>query len=207
MKQKVIDQSTIRNLCIVAFCSTLAIGCASNNVKPAKSGIEIKPGENITETSLVSPAPDQTEQSVTAVNQVSEPEQEIADESTKFPGIDISSDTQPEKTTFYFGFDKSTLEEPDIDVIKQHAKFMLDNPGLILNINGHTDQYGPQAYNEYLSKKRAEEVASIMIAEGVPESQLVINANGDRKPLQNVSDKRKNRRVELEYSEINLVSY
>ena len=88
----------------------------------------------------------------------------------------------------------------------KHARFLVDNPEMVLKIQGHTDHHGPKVYNEYLSKKRSEAVAKILIDQGVQESQLKIIAMANEAPLTDAEDTRLNRRVELEYSEMNLVS-
>jgi peptidoglycan-associated lipoprotein len=113
---------------------------------------------------------------------------------------------QPEQLQFQFGFDKAELSEEDREVVKQHAHYLIAHPGKVLHIQGHTDHHGARVYNEYLSKKRAESVVSILLEEGVAESQLEIQAMADSAPLADNSNTRLNRRVELQYSEMNLVT-
>ncbi len=173
---------------VLMLCGLLTVGCAGNAAKPVNTVTAHK------------------QEAIKMEKEINIAMTKSAEEVSKFPGIDISENTQPKQMAFFFRFDKATLDAADVEVIKQHAKFMLDNPGLLLKIDGHTDQHGPHAYNEYLSKKRADEVVKILISEGVTESQLVISALASDQPLQGESDKRKNRRVELEYNELNLVS-
>ena len=101
---------------------------------------------------------------------------------------------------------KTVLDEKDKEILKEHARFLKANPTLVLEINGHTDSKGPHQYNEFLSKLRAESVATVLIAEGITRSQLVINALADDKPLAEKTDPGKNRRVELQYDDMNMVS-
>jgi outer membrane protein OmpA-like peptidoglycan-associated protein len=123
-----------------------------------------------------------------------------------YPDIDIEVTPKPEQLSFQFGFDKAELGEEDKAIIKQHAKYLIDNPEVIVKVVGHTDHNGPKAYNEYLSKKRAEAVAAILLAEGVMESQIDIKAMADEKPLETAQHASDNRRVELEFEQVNLVS-
>lgn len=206
MKKTIFKLTPLATVSVVILGAAMIVGCAGNGVKPVapQSGIETAEAIKLVEqTGDITPARQESVQPEQETNTVMT---ENVEQKDKFPAIEISDRIQPEQLTFYFGFDKTSLSESDVEVIKQHAKFMRDNPGLILQINGHTDHHGERAYNEYLSKQRASEVAKILLAEGVTESQLVINALADDKPLQGESDKRKNRRVELEYQELNLVS-
>lgn len=180
------------------------MGCAGNSTRPSSAMAgPVAKAETIKEVKPTQGKPE----ALTAKAPV-ENSEVIVDNGAveKFPQIDISKNEQPKIMKFFFGFDKTSLDETDKNTIEQHARFMLDNPGLMMQISGHTDKHGPRTYNEYLSKQRASEVAKIMINAGVPESQLVIKALADDKPLADASESRKNRRVELEYQELNLVS-
>ena len=114
--------------------------------------------------------------------------------------------TEPEQRIFYFGFDKVEITLDDIESLKEHADFLKNHTQVVVAIDGHTDHHGPRLYNEYLSKKRAESIAKVLIDEGVPESQLLINALADSKPLECKNDTLHNRRVELHYKDGNLAS-
>jgi len=204
MKKYATELTRLSMLSVVILGGTVLMGCAGNSTRPssaiagpvakAESIKHEKPAQDNPET-ITAKAP--AENTVVPVNNGA---------IEKFPQIDISKNEQPTKMKFFFGFNKTSLDEMDKEAIEQHARFMIDNPGLIMQISGHTDKHGPRAYNEYLSKQRASEVAKIMINAGVPESQLVIKAMADDKPLTDASEPRKNRRVEIEYQELNLVS-
>jgi peptidoglycan-associated lipoprotein len=204
MKKYTTELTRLSMLSVVILGGTVLIGCAGNSTMPSSaiSGPVAK-AESIED---VKPTQGNSE-AITVKAQV-ENSEVIVDNGTveKFPQIDISKNEQPKQMKFFFGFDRTSLDETDKKAIEQHARFMIDNPGLIMQISGHTDKHGARAYNEYLSKQRASEVAKIMINAGVPESQLVIKALADDQPLTDASETRKNRRVELEYQELNLVS-
>lgn len=205
MKKYSIDLTRFRVASVLILGSIMTVGCAGNSAKPSSS-IPVEPVAAVDTTSEINQSktsPDAiaaitTEHELAITEPVKEPE--------RFPYTDISAKGQPKQMKFFFGFDKSSLDETDKIIIKEHARFMIDNPGLIMQISGHTDKHGAREYNEYLSKQRASEVAKIMISEGVPESQLVIKALANDKPLLEAEDSRKNRRVELEYQELNVVS-
>jgi peptidoglycan-associated lipoprotein len=201
MKDKSTDLTHFWMPGVLLLGSMVMVGCAGNSVKPTPTSMA--PIAANVQNSATQANPDSTEAVVT-IKELSMPE--TTDSAEKYPQIDISENTQPDKKRFFFAFDKTKLDDGDIEVIRQHARFMVDNPGLLLQISGHTDKSGPREYNEYLSKQRASEVAKILISEGVPESQLVIKARADEEPLQDIAEAHKNRRVELEYQELNLVS-
>ncbi len=113
---------------------------------------------------------------------------------------------QPKIKIVNFTFDKFEITGDNKDLLKQHAEFLIANPSYVLSVNGHTDYRGPELYNEKLSLRRANTVASVLISYGAPESQLIINSFGSSKPVENDDNWFQNRRVELEYSELYMVS-
>lgn len=205
MKKHLNTLKSVAGPIAVLTCGALLIGCAGNSPKSAASAqLDKQP-----EISLV------TEQSSSSVKLVSvEPvtttqaqEDDAADTATViYPDIEIATNQQPEQRLFQFGFDQAALGEEDKDIIKQHAKYLVQNPEVVIKVIGHTDHYGPKAYNEYLSKKRAEAVTAILLAEGVMESQIQIKAMANDEPLETAQRARDNRRVELEFETINMVS-
>jgi outer membrane protein OmpA-like peptidoglycan-associated protein len=75
-----------------------------------------------------------------------------------------------------------------------------------VSIEGHTDSKGSEEYNQRLSKRRAEAVASALDSEGVSQSRLHTHGFGKRYPIapnqnsdgsDNPSGRAKNRRVEV----------
>ncbi len=77
------------------------------------------------------------------------------------------------------------------------------NPGLKLNIAGHTDSVGDDQYNLSLSVKRAKRIFDYLVQLGVPEEQLSYEGFGEAEPIasnKTVEGRSKNRRVEFEVS-------
>ena len=181
-------------------CAALVAGCAGNHPKPMAAATPAVASE------ATLPA-EQNPPKLETITAESAPVNATADVATiTYPDIDIAAATQPEQLSFQFGFDKAQLGDEDKAIIKQHARYLRENPELMVKVIGHTDHYGPKAYNEYLSKKRAEAVTAILLAEGVMESQIEIKAMADEQPLQAAHHARDNRRVELEFEQMNLVS-
>jgi peptidoglycan-associated lipoprotein len=216
---------SIRTLGIILTCGALAVGCAGNRAKPMSqetgpiasatettapvTNSDTKPIEN-TNTEASTPAVTEPVTTPSTTEPVSKPAESapvVASNSTDSAASpDNAAVQQPTQMTFYFGFNKTSLDDQDKAVLKEHAHFLKANPTLVLEINGHTDNKGPHEYNEFLSKLRAEAVAKVLIGEGVSRSQLAINALADDKPLPDQSAPGKNRRVELQYDDMNMVS-
>lgn len=116
------------------------------------------------------------------------------------------SSAYPTQHTLYFPTNISDVNSMDFDVIKQHAEFLLLNPDIMVNINGHADSQGGEKYNMNLSKKRADAIAEELTKFGVPETQLILAAYGEAVPATTEDDWDANRRVELEYSDLVTVS-
>ena len=193
--------NTLRNTVFLMSAGLIAIGCAGKSVKPGNTQPPVEVAQlQVQETAVATAQSGPEHVSEAAAAQHGEAFD------AKFPYIDITQYKQPAQRVFHFAFDKSELSEQDRAILEQHARYLLENPQLIVQIHGHTDHHGPREYNEYLSKRRAETVAQVLLAQGVKESQLVIDALADAQPLNNASGPGKNRRVEIEYTELNLVS-
>ena len=53
-----------------------------------------------------------------------------------------------------FDFDRYNLSKTAKDILDEMGTMMQQEPGLILEIEGHTDNIGPDAYNKILGRKR-----------------------------------------------------
>lgn len=109
--------------------------------------------------------------------------------------------TKPVKRIYQFGFNKQEMDAAAQLSLQEHADFLIAHPDATLNINGHSDTQGHQAYNQFLSKERAKKVALFLIEYGASETQIKVNGLGDSQPLNDVNSFKENRRVELQYSD------
>lgn len=106
------------------------------------------------------------------------------------------------RVALHVGFDlgKATLKPDSAKTIAEVARLLKENPGLKLAIEGHTDDIGPRAGNEKLSKDRAAAVADALAAAGIARERLTSVGRGPDQPIADnaTSEGRaKNRRVEL----------
>ena len=99
-----------------------------------------------------------------------------------------------------FAFDSAELlpeNEPQLDAVAEGIKLA---DGVTVLVEGHTDAHGSEAYNEELSRKRAEAVKEyLMQRHGISPSRLRVEGRGARAPL-NEADPfaPENRRVQLQ---------
>jgi outer membrane protein OmpA-like peptidoglycan-associated protein/tetratricopeptide (TPR) repeat protein len=80
------------------------------------------------------------------------------------------------------------------------VQLMKENPGLHIQINGHTDNSGKAADNKTLSENRAKAVTNYLISKGIAQGRLTSKGFGDTQPVaDNASPdgRAKNRRTEL----------
>lgn len=97
--------------------------------------------------------------------------------------------------------------EIDRDRLRPDAKAILDtlvetlksHPDMKVEIAGHTDSTGSQAYNLSLSDKRAAAVREYLVAQGIPSDQVSSKGYGEAQPVADnatVDGRELNRRVE-----------
>ena len=100
----------------------------------------------------------------------------------------------------FFEFDRSGLGEDSYPELKRIIEFMTNNPGVEIEISGHTDSVGSSSYNERLSNRRAKAVFDYMVENGIESSRVVSRGFGESKPIatNDTSEGREqNRRVEF----------
>lgn len=109
------------------------------------------------------------------------------------------SPRKPHRMKFHYGFNKHRLSDEERDLLLKHAAYLNAHPDVTILINGHTDNYGADEYNDFLSRLRAKTAARILEEAGVDEKQITVRGWGSKKPLTNLQDSAANRRIDLEY--------
>lgn len=107
----------------------------------------------------------------------------------------------PLQLVFQFGFNKNELIESERATLQEHSDYLLQHPNYVLVISGHTDNRGPETYNQRLSEQRAQNIADLLVAAGVPESQLRVSGMAGKVPRVSPDNWQENRRVELLYQD------
>jgi outer membrane protein OmpA-like peptidoglycan-associated protein len=83
----------------------------------------------------------------------------------------------------HFGFDSIDLDAVDREQIRAAAQWLASHPQHDLVVEGHTDDVGTPAYNAYLARRRAENVADALISAGAPEDRVIVYAFGENQPI------------------------
>ncbi len=104
----------------------------------------------------------------------------------------------------YFDTDKYELKEESETILLIVLNYLLENPDLVVEITGHTDNTGSYEHNVTLSQNRAKSVYEFLVSNGVFESRLQYKGYADTKPIDsnNTPEGRaKNRRIEMKLIE------
>lgn len=99
-----------------------------------------------------------------------------------------------------FGFDKSNLSNEAKSNLDKLVTIMKDYEDTNIEVQGHTDSKGSEAYNKNLSEQRATAVSLYLMEKGVKDFRLTINGFGELLPKYiNTTEEGRllNRRVEF----------
>jgi outer membrane protein OmpA-like peptidoglycan-associated protein len=102
----------------------------------------------------------------------------------------------------YINFEtgKSDIKPESQPIIVQIKEMLLQNTGLKISIEGHTDNVGNEQSNQTLSEARANSIKNALVSMGIAVTRLKSKGWGQSKPIaENTTEegKSKNRRVEI----------
>jgi len=100
----------------------------------------------------------------------------------------------------FFDFDSAQVAGGGQQVIRDAANASRIVAVTRIDVTGHADRAGGKAYNQRLSQRRAQAVQRQLVANGVPEKDIVIYARGEEDNLVPTRDgvrEPQNRRVEI----------
>jgi peptidoglycan-associated lipoprotein len=106
------------------------------------------------------------------------------------------------KRSVYFDYDQFVIKDEYRGVIEAHAKYLQNNRGTRMALQGNTDERGTREYNIALGQKRADSVKKLMILLGASEAQIETVSFGKEKPRREGHDETswaENRRVDIIY--------
>ena len=110
----------------------------------------------------------------------------------------------------FFESNKLILTKESNLEIDKLVKFMIDNPELVIEVSGHTDNKGNPAANLKLSQSRSQVVVNALIEKGINKTKLIAKGYGQTVPLvpnvlsngkPDLKGMQQNRRVELKIIE------
>lgn len=103
-----------------------------------------------------------------------------------------------------FDSDAADLNASGERSLDKLAQFMHDNPKRNIRVEGYTDSTGTAAYNQDLSKRRADAVSSALVDDGVDAQRTVSRGFGEEFAVasnRTASGRQQNRRVEIVISD------
>ena len=105
-----------------------------------------------------------------------------------------------------FDYNKADVKAGGMRIISKLAAFLDKYPERKIQIEGHTDSTGSEAYNQQLSERRAEAVKRALMYEGIKGDRMTTVGYGEAFPIAsnaNSSGRQQNRRVEIIISDEN----
>jgi len=100
----------------------------------------------------------------------------------------------------HFEFDDTRIREKYYGDLDRVADILSANPDIKVEVQGHTDNRGTDAYNLRLSRERAEAVVEYLVNRGVDALRMKASGYGDSEPIDsNRTDegRERNRRVQI----------
>jgi OOP family OmpA-OmpF porin len=79
----------------------------------------------------------------------------------------------------YFDFNKDQPNAQSVNGINFLVKYLKENPNVSSDVIGYADEVGDTAYNQDLSRRRAENVKQILVDAGIAASRLNIKGSGE----------------------------
>jgi len=99
-----------------------------------------------------------------------------------------------------FAFNKSEITPESDKVLMGALKTLEVHTDIIVEISGHTDNVGSNAYNQKLSQRRADAVKAWLVAKGIPSERITAVGYGEEHPRvanDTEDNMRLNRRIEF----------
>lgn len=85
--------------------------------------------------------------------------------------------------TVYFDYSSSVISGTTKEVLDQNAAFLISNPNVGIQVEGHADERGSVQFNLALGEKRAESVRDYLVSQGVSSGRISIISLGKEKPV------------------------
>jgi len=99
-----------------------------------------------------------------------------------------------------FDTGQHTLKPGAREKLAKVSGIVLGHPGLMMEVEGHTDSVGTDDFNQSLSERRAEAVKNYLTQQGIPANTIRSKGFGEAQPVASndtAAGRQQNRRVEL----------
>jgi peptidoglycan-associated lipoprotein len=122
---------------------------------------------------------------------------------TKIAGQDpaVKTGVLAQRSIFY-DLDQYDIKDQFKPLVEAHARYLRDNPGRKMLLQGNTDERGSREYNIALGQKRSEGVKRMLLLLGAREEQVESVSLGEEKPRAEGHDEQswsQNRRSDILY--------
>ncbi len=87
------------------------------------------------------------------------------------------------KRSVYFDFDKYDIKDEYKGLVEAHAKYLRENSGAKMLIQGNADERGSREYNVGLGQRRSDSVKRALLLLGAKEGQIESVSLGEEKPV------------------------
>ena len=87
------------------------------------------------------------------------------------------------KRQIYFEYDKFEIKDEYKGLVEAHAKYLRENPGAKMLIQGNADERGSREYNIGLGQRRSDTVKRALVLLGAKEGQIESVSLGEEKPV------------------------
>ncbi|HSQ41263.1 MAG TPA: OmpA family protein [Fibrobacteraceae bacterium] len=162
----------VKALLILSATMAFMLGCAkkpAQELTPAAPVEEAKPAS--VDTMQKPPADDSLQKEALEEQRLENQRQALEDLMNRLMSEEI-----------YFEFDKAVLTEKAKDLLAQAGDILAKEPRLWVEVEGHTDERGTEAYNMALGGKRAQSVVDYLINYGVSSDRLKSVSYGEERP-------------------------
>lgn len=173
----------MKKVLIAVSIATLLAACASKKEAPVT---DTKPPATATTTTTPGPAttPTTPSQVTSGVDPLKDPNNILS------------------KRIIYFDYDKDTVKSEYTEIVQAHARYLNENRGRKIRLEGHADERGSREYNMALGQRRGDAVRRAASVLGVGGDRMEIISFGEDKPRSTGRDEAayaQNRRVEIVY--------
>ncbi len=79
----------------------------------------------------------------------------------------------------HFDFDMATLTKAALEILDSNIKILKENPGVNVQIEGHTCAHGPEDYNMALGERRANAVKEYLENQGIDTGRMTTISYGE----------------------------
>jgi outer membrane protein OmpA-like peptidoglycan-associated protein len=148
------------------------------------------------------PEKESTEDKQSKIDEEITPAVQATNQSTKPKGEQLPLVLLEKKFSVFFRRDSTEIVSKDFETLAKIAEYLTRDTNSKVIVEGYTDSYGNNFYNQKLSQLRANMVKSYFVGQGIAISRISAIGLGSENPIgdnENRKGRSKNRRVEIRF--------